>query len=78
MSKLSTYLYQLKYVLTICRELLGKILFIQFDGRLTSGKIVETEAYAGETDKASHAYGGDGIDIMLKRCNIKPTPLNLH
>ena len=27
-------------------------------GKLTSGIIVETEAYRGITDKASHAYGG--------------------
>ncbi|MFI5150855.1 MAG: DNA-3-methyladenine glycosylase [Bacteroidia bacterium] len=29
-----------------------------FDGRLTSGIITETEAYAGITDRASHAFGG--------------------
>ena len=29
-----------------------------FEGKLTSGIIVETEAYAGVSDKASHAYGG--------------------
>jgi DNA-3-methyladenine glycosylase len=28
------------------------------DGLYTSGRIVETEAYAGVVDKASHAYGG--------------------
>ena len=39
-------------------ELLGKVLCTQFDGNLTSGIIVETEAYAGVTDQASHAYGG--------------------
>lgn len=29
-----------------------------FNGKLTDGIITETEAYAGEIDKASHAFGG--------------------
>src|SRR5689334_6239605 len=45
-------------VVKIARELLGKVLVTNFDGVHTAGVIVETEAYAGETDKASHAYGG--------------------
>lgn len=45
-------------VVLIARELLGKFLVTEFDGKLTSGIITETEAYAGVTDKASHAYGG--------------------
>ena len=28
------------------------------DGKLTGGIITETEAYNGEIDRASHAYGG--------------------
>ncbi len=49
--------YTRKNVVKIARELLGKVLVTEFDGVLTSGMIVETEAYAGATDKASHAYG---------------------
>ena len=49
--------YTRKDVVKIARELLGKVLVTDFDGALTSGMIVETEAYAGATDKASHAYG---------------------
>jgi DNA-3-methyladenine glycosylase len=45
-------------VLKISRELLGKILITRFDGTVTSGRIVETEAYAGVGDRASHAFGG--------------------
>lgn len=45
-------------VLKIARELLGKIIVTNFNGELTTARIVETEAYAGVTDKASHAYGG--------------------
>jgi DNA-3-methyladenine glycosylase len=58
MSKLPDDFYQREDVLVISRELLGKVLCTNFYGKLTSGIIVETEAYAGVTDKASHAYGG--------------------
>jgi len=58
MSKLSADFYQGDDVLLISRELLGKVLCTQFAGDLTAGIIVETEAYAGVTDNASHAYGG--------------------
>ena len=58
MSKLLADFYQREDVLTISQDLLGKILCTQIDGNLTTGMIVETEAYAGTTDRASHAYGG--------------------
>lgn len=38
--------------------MLGKIVVTNIDGLITSGRIVETEGYAGTTDKASHAYNG--------------------
>jgi DNA-3-methyladenine glycosylase len=49
--------YDRNDVTTIAKELLGKILVTNFNSTLTSGRIVETEAYAGAGDKASHAYG---------------------
>ena len=58
MTKLPAKFYERRDVLAISRELLGKVLCTQFDDKLTSGIIVETEAYAGETDRASHAYRG--------------------
>ena len=58
MYKLPADFYQREDVLSIGRELLGKVLYTQFNGSLTAGIIVETEAYAGETDRASHAYRG--------------------
>ena len=58
MKKLSVQFYRRKNVLLIARELLGKILATRSDGILTSGRIVEVEAYRGIGDKASHAYGG--------------------
>ena len=47
-----------KGALDLSKELLGKILVRKIDGRILKGRIVETEAYIGEIDKASHAYGG--------------------
>ena len=44
-------------VTAISRDLLGKVLCTEIDGRHTSVVITETEAYAGVTDRASHAYG---------------------
>ncbi|GAA0115423.1 DNA-3-methyladenine glycosylase [Clostridium senegalense] len=41
----------------VAEELLGKILVSNYNGKILKGKIVETEAYIGEIDKASHAYG---------------------
>jgi DNA-3-methyladenine glycosylase len=58
MNKLPLSFYLREDVLAIARELLGKVLVTAWDGQLTSGRIVETEAYAGELDKASHASKG--------------------
>jgi len=44
--------------LTLAKELLGKILVRNIDNVTLRGRIVETEAYIGEIDKASHAYNG--------------------
>ncbi|HXC04323.1 MAG TPA: DNA-3-methyladenine glycosylase [Bacteroidia bacterium] len=56
--KLPLSFYQREDVVLISRELLGKFLVTNTNGVITSGIITETEAYAGVTDKASHAYGG--------------------
>ncbi len=45
-------------VLLIAKELIGKVIETNINGQRTSGMIIETEAYAGIDDKASHAYGG--------------------
>ena len=49
--------YDRSNVTVIARELLGKILITSFDNEITAGRIVETEAYNGAVDRASHAYG---------------------
>lgn len=43
-------------VVQVARELLGKYLFTNIDGKLTAAKIVETEAYNGRNDQACHAF----------------------
>lgn len=58
MQKLDIEFYRRQNVVQIARELLGKILVTNWKGVLTSGRIVETEAYAGVIDNASHAAGG--------------------
>lgn len=45
-------------VVEVARQTIGKVLVSRTDGKLTSGLITETEAYAGVTDKASHAFNG--------------------
>lgn len=57
MAKLSYAFYQQDDVVDLAKQLLGKQLFTLIDDKLTGGTIVETEAYNGITDKASHAYG---------------------
>ena len=50
--------YRRADVIQISRDLLGQYLFTRIGGQVvTGGRIVETEAYAGVTDRASHAYG---------------------
>ncbi|HSZ26490.1 MAG TPA: DNA-3-methyladenine glycosylase [Cytophagaceae bacterium] len=56
--KLAKEFYLREDVLKISKELLGKFLFTNINGKLTGGIITETEAYKGIEDKASHAYGG--------------------
>lgn len=62
MSKLPYSFYQDTDVNQLSVQLLGKQLYTFIDGVLTSGTIVETEAYKGVEDKASHAYGGRFTD----------------
>ena len=56
--KIPLNFYNREDVVTIARELLGATLVTNIDGIITSGKIVETEAYAAENDRSSHAYLG--------------------
>lgn len=50
--------FYLAPTLTVAQELLGKYLIRKIDSKEIRAKIVETEAYIGPQDKASHTYGG--------------------
>ncbi|BFO68025.1 DNA-3-methyladenine glycosylase [Chryseobacterium sp. S0630] len=60
--KLPPSYYSNHDVLFLAQDLLGKVLFTKINGETTAGIIVETEAYFGVKDKASHAYGGRRTD----------------
>ncbi|MGE8554971.1 MAG: DNA-3-methyladenine glycosylase [Chryseobacterium jejuense] len=60
--KLPLSYYSNQDVLFLAQDLLGKVLFTNIEGEITAGIIVETEAYFGVKDKASHAYGGRRTD----------------
>ena len=58
-SKLPRDFYLRSNVLTVARDLLGKLLVVPArNGKRVSGKIVELEAYRGPEDRAAHSYGG--------------------
>src|SRR5271163_3667288 len=42
----------------VARGLLGKLLIRKIDGQTLIGRIIETEAYLGEDDPASHSFAG--------------------
>ncbi len=46
----------LQDALTLAKELIGKGLVREMDGRTIITRIVETEAYIGPEDKGCHAY----------------------
>ena len=58
MKKLPLGFYERNDVVQVARELLGKLLCTRFDGIVTTGRIVETEAYVAFTDRPSHSYNG--------------------
>lgn len=62
MEKLEASFYLGENVVAIAKSLIGKVLVTNFNGVLTSGRIVETEAYNGVGDKASHAFGGKNTE----------------
>ncbi|MEO6537218.1 MAG: DNA-3-methyladenine glycosylase [Ferruginibacter sp.] len=58
MNKLGLPFYDRQDVVLVAKELIGKIVVTNIDNVITSGRIVETEAYIAFIDKASHAYQG--------------------
>lgn len=58
MKRLPKSFYQQTDVLQVAQALIGKFLFTHLDDGICAGRIVETEAYIGITDRASHSYNG--------------------
>jgi DNA-3-methyladenine glycosylase len=58
MKKRLTRKFYKRPTLKIAKDLLGKYLVRKNGKKELAGKIVETEAYIGPKDRASHAYGG--------------------
>ena len=55
--KVNVDFFQRDNVVQVSRELLGKFLVTRINGNTCAGMICETEAYAGITDRACHAFG---------------------
>lgn len=62
--------FYLRDAIQVARELIGKELVHCSSAGVTSGVIVEAEAYMGVTDPASHAFGG----LRSKRTEIMYRP----
>ncbi len=60
--RLDASFYEREDVVQISKGLLGKVLVSFFANEKTAGIIVETEAYRGPDDKASHAYNNRYTD----------------
>lgn len=58
MRRLGSRFYMHADVVYLAKTLIAKVLVTNINNIITAGRIVETEAYNGEIDKASHAYGG--------------------
>lgn len=56
-SKLPSAFYQ-NHVTDVARKLLGKIFVKKYGNKILAGRIVETEAYDGVNDEASHTFRG--------------------
>ena len=73
MKKLESEFYTRSDVVQVAKDLLGKILVTNIKNKLTAVMITETEAYAGSTDRASHAFGNkhtNRTDAMFKNGGI--------
>jgi len=56
-TKLNKNFYK-RDLLTVAEELLGKVLVKKDGNEILAGRIVEVEAYDGETDAAAHSFSG--------------------
>ena len=64
--KLTNDFYRREDVVQLSKDLLGRVLVTNIDGKRTAGIITETEAYKGPEDKACHAH----LNRFTKRTKI--------
>jgi len=72
-NKLSPLFFLNNNILSISKNLLGKYIFTKINNHITSGMIVETEAYVGINDKASHAYNNkktNRTEVMYEKGGV--------
>jgi DNA-3-methyladenine glycosylase len=72
-TKLPASFYLGDDVVLLAKQMIGKLLVSTADGQFSSGRIIETEAYRGTTDRASHAFGGrrtGRTEVMYQRGGI--------
>jgi DNA-3-methyladenine glycosylase len=50
--------FYIRPVLTVAKDLLGKVLIRKDGNQVLAARIVEVEAYDGKVDKASHSFNG--------------------
>lgn len=50
--------FYIRPVLTVAKDLLGKVLIKKDGSQILAGRIVEVEAYDGKIDKAAHTFTG--------------------
>ena len=50
--------FYLRPTIDVARALLGCFMVRRWRGKILAGRIVETEAYLGPTDRAAHVFGG--------------------
>ena len=50
--------FYIRPVISVAKDLLGKVLVKKDGNRVLAGRIIEVEAYDGKVDKASHSYSG--------------------
>jgi DNA-3-methyladenine glycosylase len=56
-TKLNKNFYK-RELLTVAKDLLGKVLVKKDGNEILAGRIIEVEAYNGETDAAAHTFNG--------------------
>lgn len=58
MKKILSQKFYLQPTLEVAKQMLGKFLVKEEEQEILAGKIIETEAYIGPEDKASHTFSG--------------------